>query len=154
DHDHDDEDHSHCDHEHGVCHCGHHHDKDHPHGDEYGISTFVYEDHRPLNREKFEAFLDDYPTSIIRTKGLLWFSDERSESYLFEQAGKQASAQNFGRWFAAESEAEQKRILEENPQLQKIWDEKYGDRIIRLVFIGQHMDKKKIIQVMNDCLDD
>ena len=154
DHDHDDEDHSHCDHEHGVCHCGHHHDKDHPHGDEYGISTFVFEDHRPLNREKFEAFLDDYPTSIIRTKGLLWFSDERSESYLFEQAGKQASAQNFGRWFAAESKAEQQRILAENPQLQKIWDEKYGDRIIRLVFIGQHMDKKKIIQVMNDCLDD
>ena len=153
-HDHDDEDHSHCDHEHGVCHCGHHHDKDHPHGDEYGISTFVFEDHRPLNREKFETFLDDYPTSIIRTKGLIWFSDERSESYLFEQAGKQASAQNFGRWFAAESEAEQKRILAENPQLQKIWDEKYGDRIIRLVFIGQHMDKKKIIQVMNDCLDD
>ena len=152
--DHDDEDHSHCDHEHGVCHCGHHHDKDHPHGDEYGISTFVFEDHRPLNREKFEAFLDDYPTSIIRTKGLVWFSDERSESYLFEQAGKQASAQNFGRWFAAESKAEQQRILEENPQLQKIWDEKYGDRIIRLVFIGQHMDKKKIIQVMNDCLDD
>ena len=154
DDDHDHEDHSHCDHEHGVCHCGHHHDKDHPHGDEYGISTFVYEDHRPLNREKFEAFLDDYPTSIIRTKGLIWFSDERSESYLFEQAGKQASAQNFGRWFAAESEAEQKRILAENPQLQKIWDEKYGDRIIRLVFIGQHMEKKKIIQVMNDCLDD
>ena len=154
-HDHDDEeDHSECDHEHGVCHCGHHHDKDHPHGDEYGISTFVFEDHRPLNREKFEAFLDDYPTSIIRTKGLIWFSDERSESYLFEQAGKQASAQNFGRWFAAESKAEQQRILEENPQLQKIWDEKYGDRIIRLVFIGQHMDKKKIIQVMNDCLDD
>ena len=153
-HDHDDEDHSHCDHEHGVCHCGHHHDKDHPHGDEYGISTFVFEDHRPLNREKFEAFLDDYPTSIIRTKGLIWFSDERSESYLFEQAGKQASAQNFGRWFAAESKAEQQRILAENPQLQKIWDEKYGDRIIRLVFIGQHMDKKKIIQVMNDCLDD
>ena len=154
DHDHDDEDHSHCDHEHGVCHCGHHHDKDHPHGDEYGISTFVFEDHRPLNREKFEAFLDDYPTSIIRTKGLVWFSDERSESYLFEQAGKQASAQNFGRWFAAESKAEQQRILAENPQLQKIWDEKYGDRIIRLVFIGQHMDKKKIIQVMKDCLDD
>ena len=153
-HDHDDEDHSHCDHEHGVCHCGHHHDKDHPHGDEYGISTFVFEDHRPLNREKFEAFLDDYPTSIIRTKGLVWFSDERSESYLFEQAGKQASAQNFGRWFAAESKAEQQRILAENPQLQKIWDEKYGDRIIRLVFIGQHMDKKKIIQVMDSCLDD
>ncbi len=153
-HDHEDEDHSHCDHEHGICHCGHHHDKDHPHGDEYGISTFVYETHRPLNRAKFEEFLDDYPTSIIRTKGLVWFSDERDNSYLFEQAGKQASAENFGQWFAAESKAEQERLLAENPQLQKIWDEKYGDRIIRLVFIGQHMDKKKIIQVMNDCLDD
>ena len=153
-HDHDHEDHSHCDHEHGICHCGHHHDKDHPHGDEYGISTFVYETHRPLNRKKFEEFLDDYPTSIIRTKGLVWFSDERNDSYLFEQAGKQASAENFGQWFAAESKAEQERMLAENPQLQKIWDEKYGDRIIRLVFIGQHMDKKKIIQVMNDCLDE
>lgn len=154
DDDHDHEDHSHCDHEHGICHCGHHHDKDHPHGDEYGISTFVYETHRPLNRMKFESFLDDYPNSIIRTKGLLWFSDERSESYLFEQAGKQASAQNFGRWFAAEDERTQRQILAENPQLQKVWDEKYGDRIVRLVFIGQHMEKKKIIAVMNDCLDD
>ena len=152
-HDHDDEDHSHCDHEHGICHCGHHHDKDHPHGDEYGISTFVYETHRPLNREKFEEFLDDYPTSIIRTKGLVWFSDDRDNSFLFEQAGKQASAENFGQWFAAESKAEQERMLAENPQLQKIWDEKYGDRIIRLVFIGQHMDKKKIIQIMDNCLD-
>lgn len=154
DDDDDHEDHSHCDHEHGICHCGHHHDKDHPHGDEYGISTFVYETHRPLNRMKFESFLDDYPNSIIRTKGLLWFSDERSESYLFEQAGKQASAQNFGRWFAAEDERTQRQILAENPQLQKVWDEKYGDRIVRLVFIGQHMEKKKIIAVMNDCLDD
>ena len=151
---HDEEDHSHCDHEHGVCHCGHHHDKDHPHGDEYGISTFVYETHRPLKREKFEEFLDDYPNSIIRTKGLLWFSDERDNSYLFEQAGKQASAQNFGRWFASEPEKVQKQILEENPQLKQVWDEKYGDRIVRLVFIGQHMEKKKIIAVMNDCLDD
>lgn len=152
--DHDHEDHSHCDHEHGICHCGHHHDKDHPHGDEYGISTFVYESHRPLNRKKFEEFLDDYPNSIIRTKGLMWFSDEPSESYLFEQAGKQASAQNFGRWFAAEPKQVQQQILEENPQLQQIWDEKYGDRIVRLVFIGQHMEKKKIIAVMNDCLDE
>ena len=147
------EDHSHCDHEHGICHCGHHHDKDHPHGDEYGISTFVYESRRPLNREKFESFLDDYPNSIIRTKGLVWFSDERSESYLFEQAGKQASAQNFGRWFAAESKEVQKQILSENPQLLNVWDETYGDRIVRLVFIGQHMEKKKIIAVMDSCLD-
>ncbi|SHN02444.1 Cobalamin synthesis protein cobW C-terminal domain-containing protein [Fibrobacter sp. UWR3] len=156
-HDHDDDhdehdDHSHCDHEHGVCHCGHHHDKDHPHGDEYGISTFVYERRRPLVRDKFETFLDNYPTSIIRTKGLVWFEDERNNSYLFEQAGKQASAQNFGPWFASESEEEQKRLLRENPDLVKVWDEKYGDRIIRLVFIGQHMDKKKIIAAMDNCL--
>jgi G3E family GTPase len=162
-HDHDEhEDHSHCDHpetssgqahEHGEhCHCGHHHDKDHPHGDEYGISTFVYERRRPLVRESFETFLDNYPTSIIRTKGLVWFEDERNNSYLFEQAGKQASAQNFGPWFASESQAEQERLLRENPDLQKVWDDKYGDRIIRLVFIGQHMDKKKIIAAMDNCL--
>ncbi|MCQ2089609.1 MAG: GTP-binding protein [Fibrobacter sp.] len=152
-HHHDDEDHSHCDHEHGVCHCGHHHDKDHPHGDEYGISTFVYERRRPFDRKKFEAFLDDYPNAIIRTKGLLWFSDERSESYLFEQAGKQATAQNFGRWFAAEDKATQDYILAQNPDLKKVWDDEYGDRIIRLVFIGQHMEKKKIIAVLDSCLD-
>lgn len=146
------DDHSECDHEHGVCHCGHHHDKDHPHGDEYGISTFVYERRRPLIRDKFETFLDNYPTSIIRTKGLVWFEDERNNSYLFEQAGKQASAQNFGPWFASESKEEQKRLLRENPDLVKVWDEKYGDRIIRLVFIGQHMDKKKIIAAMDNCL--
>ena len=135
-----------------MCHCGHHHDKDHPHGDEYGIGTFVYERRRPLVRDKFETFLDNYPTSIIRTKGLVWFEDERNNSYLFEQAGKQASAQNFGPWFASESEEEQKRLLRENPDLVKVWDEKYGDRIIRLVFIGQHMDKKKIIAAMDNCL--
>ena len=151
--DHDEEDHSHCDHEHGVCHCGHHHDKDHPHGDEYGISTFVYERRPPVNRKKFEEFLDDYPSCIIRTKGLMWFSDEPTESYLFEQAGKQASAQNFGRWFAAESKAVQDQLLRENPQLKNIWDEKYGDRTNRLVFIGQHMDKKKIIAAMDSCLE-
>ena len=151
-HDHEHEDHSHCDHEHGVCHCGHHHDKDHPHGDEYGISTFVYERRRPFDRKKFEAFLDDYPNAIIRTKGLLWFADERTESHLFEQAGKQASAQNFGRWFAAEDKATQEYILAQNPDLMKVWDEEYGDRIIRLVFIGQHMEKKKIIAVLDDCI--
>ena len=152
---HDDEHghHHHGDGEDGVCpHCGHHHDKDHPHGDEYGISTFVYERRRPLIRGRFETFLDNYPTSIIRTKGLVWFEDERNNSYLFEQAGKQASAQNFGPWFASESEEEQKRLLRENPDLVKVWDEKYGDRIIRLVFIGQHMDKKKIIAAMDNCL--
>ncbi|MBR6379116.1 MAG: cobalamin biosynthesis protein CobW, partial [Fibrobacter sp.] len=152
-HDHEEEDHSHCDHEHGVCHCGHHHDEDHPHGDEYGISTFVYERKPPVNRKKFEAFLDDYPSCIIRTKGLMWFSDEPTESYLFEQAGKQASAQNFGRWFAAESKEVQQQLLRENPQLANIWDEKYGDRTNRLVFIGQHMDKKKIIAAMDSCLE-
>lgn len=131
---------------------GHHHDKEHPHGDEYGIGTFVYERRRPLIRERFEELLDNYPQSIIRTKGLVWFEDERDNSYLFEQAGKQASAQNFGAWFASESPAKQKRILSENPDLLKIWDETYGDRIIRLVFIGKHMDKKKIFEAMDYCL--
>jgi G3E family GTPase len=120
---------------------------------EYGIETFVYENRRPFDLGSFDEFVSTkWTKNIIRCKGLVYFRDEQETCYVFEQAGKQASAQNFGPWFASESEAEQKRILRENPDLLKVWDEKYGDRIIRLVFIGQHMDKGKIIAAMDSCL--
>lgn len=120
--------------------------------EEYGIGTFVYMGRRPFNREKLENFLDSYPNSIIRTKGILWFEDDRVYSYIFEQAGKDASARCLGRWIASLPDGERERALAKEPEVKKMWDEKYGDREIRLVFIGQHMDRAEITAKLDACL--
>lgn len=120
--------------------------------EEYGIGTFVYMNRRPFNRERLENFLDSYPNSIIRTKGILWFEDDRVYSYIFEQAGKDASARCLGRWIASLPEGERERALSKEPEVKKMWDEKYGDREIRLVFIGQHMDRAEITARLDACL--
>lgn len=120
--------------------------------EEYGIGTFVYMNRRPFNREKLENFLDSYPNSIIRTKGILWFEDDRVYSYIFEQAGKDASARCLGRWIASLPDGERERALAKEPEVKKMWDEKYGDREIRLVFIGQHMDRAEITAKLDACL--
>ena len=156
-HNHDDdehEDHSHCDHEHGVCHCGHHHDKDHPHGDEYGIGTFVYYRRKPFNRAKLEEFAGKWPESVIRCKGMLYFSDETDGAYVLEQAGKQISASFAGMWLATASKFKQRQAFKEDSEIEKHWDEKYGDREVKLVFIGQKMDKEKITADLDSCLED
>ena len=152
-HHHDDEDHSHCDHEHGHC-CHHHH-----HGDddeEYGIGTFVYHSRRPFNQEKLQEFVNNWPKGVVRAKGILWFSDKDKRDYLyvFEQAGVQITATENGKWLAAFPKNEQKKYFKEYPDIEEHWDEKYGDREIKLVFIGQHMDKSNIIERLDNCLDD
>lgn len=152
-HHHDDEDHSHCDHEHSHC-CHHHH-----HGDddeEYGICTFVYHSRRPFNQEKLQEFVNNWPKGVVRAKGILWFSDKDKRDYLyvFEQAGVQITATENGKWLAAFPKSEQKKYFKEYPDIEEHWDEKYGDREIKLVFIGQHMDKQNIIERLDNCLDD
>lgn len=158
-HDHDDdhdehEDHSHCDHEHGHCCHHHHHNDEEGEAEEYGISTFVYHRRRPFDQDKLQDFAADWPKEIIRTKGMLWFSDNRDEAYVFEQAGVQITATESGKWFAAAPKAQQKELLEQYPDIAADWDDTYGDREIKLVFIGQNMDKDGIIKALDDCLDD
>lgn len=146
--------HEHEDHEHGKCCCGHHHDENHQHGDEYGIGTFVYKSRRPIVQEKFEKWVESqWPLSVIRAKGIMWFEDDRKGVYVFEQAGKQLFAQQTGGvWIAALPKSEQRKILAERPEAEKDWDEKYGDRMNKIVFIGQKMDKDAICSALDNCL--
>ena len=153
---HHDEEHEHHhdegEHEHGHHH-HHHHHHDEGEAEEYGIGTFVYYKRAPFNREKFDKFATNFPSNIIRCKGVLWFSDEPQSSYIFEQAGKQVQAFCAGEWLASFSKEEQAQYIAQNPDILKSWDPDYGDRTIKLVFIGQKMDKEKIISDLNDCLE-
>ena len=154
DHDHDEDglDHSHCDHEHGHC-C--HHDHDHEDGEEeYGIGSFVYHRIRPFNQDKLQQFVENWPKSVVRAKGVLWFDDKREDVYVFEQAGVQITATEQGKWLAAFPKKQQKLYLAEYPDMAEKWDEKYGDREIKLVFIGQHMDRHAIVDALDECLSD
>ncbi|MCQ2376289.1 MAG: GTP-binding protein [Salinivirgaceae bacterium] len=153
DHDHDHEDHSHCDHEHGVCHCGHHHDHNHPHGDEYGISTFVYYRRPAFDLDKFDAFVfSKWPRNVIRAKGICYFKQNPDMAYVFEQAGVQKKVTESGQWYATAPEDELKELIENDPLILKDWDEEYGDRMQKLVFIGQHLDKEQLIADLDACL--
>lgn len=145
----DDDDHDHEEHEH---HGHHHHHHEESEVEEYGISSFVYYRRKPLKVNKFENFLDEFPKSVIRAKGLIWLSDDDYMSYCFEQAGKQKTISEAGQWIATAPKSELKKILELNPDIQKIWDEAVGDRMTKIVFIGRDMDKKDIIAKLDDCL--
>ena len=152
-HNEDDEDEEHeVEHEHHHGHHHHHHDEGET--EEYGIGTFVYYKRSPFNRDKFDKFAVDFPSNIIRCKGVLWFSDEPESSYVFEQSGKQVQAFCAGEWVASFSPEEQKQIIAQNPDIKKSWDEKYGDRTVKLVFIGRNMDKEGIIEKLNNCIDE
>lgn len=120
--------------------------------EEYGIGTFVYTRRAPLDRDEFDKFASAFPENIIRCKGVIWFENEPETSYIFEQSGKQVQAYEAGQWVASFPEAQISMILKENPEIRNDWDEKYGDRIVKLVFIGQKMDKEKIIADLDKCL--
>jgi G3E family GTPase len=156
-HDHDDDDddeedeHDHH-HEHGHGHHHHHHSSE---TEEYGISTFVYNERRPFNADKFEEFAaNHFPETVIRCKGSVWFDDQPDLAYIFEQAGQQITAEACGKWLASAPKAKQQSILRERADVREIWDEKYGDRLIKLAFIGRNMDKEAIIAQLNDCLSE
>ena len=141
-------------HEHGHGHHHHHHHHGEGETEEYGIGTFVYFRRKPFNRDEFDKFASNFPRNIIRCKGIIWFSDEPEYSYVFEQSGKQIGADQAGQWIASLSKAEQDMVFAQNPSILDDWDEKYGDRLMKLVFIGQDMDKKAIIEKLDKCLDE
>ena len=155
-HDHHHEDHEH-EHEHEEEHHGHeHHHHHHEHNDEgeaeeYGISTFVYTSRKPLRENKFDEFAKNLPRNVIRCKGLVWFSNDNEMSYLFEQAGKQLSLSEAGYWLATAPKEELEQMVKANPEIMNDWDDEVGDRITKLVFIGQNMDKEKIKKDLKDC---
>ena len=144
--------------EHGHHH-HHHHDHDHDHEggevEEYGIGTFVYYRRKPFDLSLFDEFVArKWPRDVVRAKGICYFADERDMCYVFEQAGQQKTVKQAGQWLATMPADQLAELRKNNPQLEKEWDEEYGDRMIKLVFIGQHIKEQKdaIIAELDKCL--
>ena len=156
----DDEDDEHDEHEHhhdehGHHHHHHHHDHDHEGGEveEYGIGTYVYYRRPAFDLGRFDEFVArKWPKNVIRAKGICYFDDEKQTCYVFEQAGKQVSLRNAGQWYATMPKNQLAQFLQQNPGVMRDWDVKYGDRMQKLVFIGQHLDKKEIERLLDECL--
>ena len=154
----DDEDDEHDEHEHhhdehGHHHHHHHHDHEGGEVEEYGIGTYVYYRRPAFDLGRFDEFVArKWPKNIIRAKGICYFDDEKQTCYVFEQAGKQVSLRNAGQWYATMPKNQLAQFLQQNPGVMRDWDVKYGDRMQKLVFIGQHLDKKEIERLLDECL--
>jgi len=160
-HEHEDHEHHHHDHDHeedeeGHHHHGHHHHHHHGEGEaeEYGIGTFVYYRRPAFNLENFDHFVaTKWPKNVIRAKGVCYFTDEPDMCYLFEQAGQQKTIRQAGKFYATMPENELQRMLDTDPTLRRDWDETYGDRMQKIVFIGQNLDKEEITRLLDECLE-
>ena len=155
-HEHEHEHHHEHDEEHPEgCTCGHcHHNEETGEAEEYGIGTFVYMRRRPFNLGLFDNFVArHWPKNVIRAKGICYFADEFDTCYVFEQAGKQFQLRNAGQWYATMPADELEDLMLREPAVRKDWDDEYGDRMQKLVFIGQHLDKKEISALLDECLE-
>lgn len=160
DDDDDDDDHHHHHHHHHhpdgcTCgHCHHHHHHDGGHASEYGIETMVYCRRPGFDLSKFDRFIaSSWPRNVIRAKGVLYFSHNRDMSFLFEQAGVQKQLTQAGLWYATAPAEELERLMAMEPGLRRDWDDRYGDRMVKLVFIGQHLDREALTAALDSCLE-
>lgn len=154
DHEHHHHDHDHEEEEEGHHHHHHHHHHDEGEAEEYGIGTFVYYRRPAFNLENFDHFVaTKWPKNVIRAKGVCYFTDEPDMCYLFEQAGQQKTIRQAGKFYATMPENELQRMLDTDPTLRRDWDETYGDRMQKIVFIGQNLDKEEITRLLDECLE-
>ena len=154
-HDDDDDDDDDDEHEHGHHHHHHHHHHDGGETEEYGIGTYVYYRRQAIDIHKFDRFMaTKWPKNVIRAKGVCYFAHNRDMSYLFEQAGSQKQLRESGMWYATAPEDELAEMMKREPGLARDWDEKYGDRMQKIVFIGQHLDKAQLAHDLDECLVD
>ena len=151
-HGHHEEHHGHNDHDHH----GHHHHHHHDGGEveEYNIGTYVYYRRPALDINRFDNFVaKHWPKNIIRAKGICYFADEKDKCYLFEQSGVQKSIRNAGLWFATMPEEQLEEMMKRDANLRRDWDPDYGDRMVKIVFIGQNLDRKELAAMMDECLE-
>ena len=151
-HGHHEEHHGHDDHDHH----GHHHHHHHDGGEveEYNIGTYVYYRRPALDINRFDNFVaKHWPKNIIRAKGICYFADEKDKCYLFEQSGVQKSIRNAGLWFATMPEEQLEEMMKRDANLRRDWDPDYGDRMVKIVFIGQNLDRKELAAMMDECLE-
>lgn len=141
-------------HEHGHGGRGHHHHHDEGEAEEYGIGTFVYYRRPAFDINKFDNFIaKHWPAGVIRTKGICYFTDNRDMSYMFEQAGRQKQLREAGQWYATAPAEDLIRLMQQDPGFMRDWDEQYGDRMQKIVFIGRDMDEAKIKEELDKCLE-
>lgn len=141
-------------HEHEHEHGHHHHHHDEGEAEEYGIGTFVYYRRPAFDINKFDNFIaKHWPAGVIRTKGICYFTDNRDMSYMFEQAGRQKQLREAGQWYATAPAEDLIRLMQQDPGFMRDWDEQYGDRMQKIVFIGRDMDEAKIKEELDKCLE-